>query len=343
MDQTTAESNSKKGRMLEMFMSTAYTGVQNSYRSYVFKRQKGQIQLSKTSKIIATWDINLDEFIVSEKLSPSEKQMARKFSELPNLAEQQHQAGAKNSTPRIDPKRIIIQEVVEKVLNNISDSELTKELLEEWISTLGDRYVAFLYDTGNPDHFADDLYGYTFMAKSYVKDIMLDLYDQRVLDLLLEPHHPAYWDRYDDQALLRMLKIVPLKAQREGNLVTITETNQVLFEHSCDEAYLFAQNYFSSQSLRNLVPKTEVGIYWWERNKEGKEFHVSGTTEGEIKQSQPCTFRESIQRKKPTIPKKKAKPSRLSLRIYFDENDAEGNVIPMIRKHIPQNGILYWS
>lgn len=83
MDQTTADSSSKKGRMLEMFMSTAYTNIQNTYRSYVFKRQKGQIKLSKASKIIATWDIKLDEFKVSEKLSPSEKQMARKFYDIP--------------------------------------------------------------------------------------------------------------------------------------------------------------------------------------------------------------------------------------------------------------------
>ncbi|WP_047809322.1 hypothetical protein [Desulfosporosinus acididurans] len=87
---------------------------------------------------------------MSEKLSPSEKQMARKFSELPNLAEQQHQVRAKSTTTRIDPKRIIIREEVEKVLSKISNSKLTKELLEEWISTLGDRYVALLYDTGKP-------------------------------------------------------------------------------------------------------------------------------------------------------------------------------------------------
>ncbi|KLU66796.1 hypothetical protein DEAC_c14640 [Desulfosporosinus acididurans] len=31
MEQTTVASSSKKGRMLEMFMSTAYTGEQNPY------------------------------------------------------------------------------------------------------------------------------------------------------------------------------------------------------------------------------------------------------------------------------------------------------------------------
>ncbi|KLU66795.1 hypothetical protein DEAC_c14630 [Desulfosporosinus acididurans] len=85
---------------------------------------------------------------------------------------------------------------------------------------------------------------------------MLDLNDQRVLDLLLEPHHKAYWDRYDDHTLLRMLKIVPLKAQREGNLVTITQSNQVVFEHLCDEAYLFAQKYFTYSFI--IQPRTEL-------------------------------------------------------------------------------------
>lgn len=130
--------------------------------------------------------------------------------------------------------------------------------------------------------------------------------------------------------LLNRLQIKPVRAQREGNLVLITELDHQRFSRLCDKALEYSKEYIK-ESVRDYVDKGKFEIYWWE--KEGL-FFLSSEHIAPV----PTTLRETILQKNMPKPKQKSRPSRLELNISFPK-DKKTNILRIVTQY----GIIYWS
>ncbi len=136
------------------------------------------------------------------------------------------------------------------------------------------------------------------------------------------------------------MKIIPIKAQREGNLVTITNQDHIKFESLCAKALDFAREQVLQHSLEKFWLERKIQVCWWEKQvSSGGFFLQSGNDK---KDMPPDTFRNKILMQLEPRPKRQPKPSRLKVLVYFDKRDLAGNTIPMIRKIVPQLGVIEW-
>lgn len=334
--------NLKKDKMLQAFIDIGYIYDKSiSYCSYTFRRVKKEIRLFKGSKKIAVWDIENDSIEVSNGLLPNEKRIANKFCNLSKLAEQYYEIEMKNKKhpPQKNTKIDNIKYEIKQILRDIKDSEFTKERLTDLIKQLGDRYVYDFHGNCSADHFNDNYISYIYQTQADVERIMMDLGDNRVIKLLIKPNDKIYWNRYRDEELLKMVKVIPLSAQREGNLITITKEEHIAFEKLCERAYIYARKYLLNKPLRYLVPELLLQVCWWEKDNVSNKFWIPTSDLKPI----PNTYREVVLEKLLPKPKKSPKPSKLNIKVYFDENDKDGNVTPMIKKSINQLGVITWK
>lgn len=140
-----------------------------------------------------------------------------------------------------------------------------------------------------------------------------------------------------DDEIAEKTQIVPVRAQREGNLVTITELDDKRFEILADGAIQYAEERIRNR-IRDYVPQSQMEVCWWEGVG---EYFVPSEKSNQLRR-EPLSFRESIlgplETAKRPASKGKAKPSRIQLEVQFiaEENKTE------IRKHRPQPGVIVW-
>lgn len=339
-DEIINEENLKKDKMLSTFMILGYNvNTSVKYYSYILKRTNNKIQLIKGSAEIAMWDIENDRVRIFDKLSTAEKRIAEKFTKLPGLAEQLYKIEKENKRAKKPDKYSEGRAEIKQILLTIPDTEMTKEILAKLIKKLSYRYVDQWQGGGNADCYNDNYINYLMQTECDIKSIMINIGIDRVTYLLAEPNNKVYWDRYNDNELLKMVKIIPLSAQQEGNLVTITEEEHNRFEQLCEDAYKYAKKYLMKQPLRELVPEAVIEVCWWEKDMKGNRFFIP---EQELERT-PNTYREAVLKRLRPKPRKSAKPSRLSVNIFFDENDKEGNVKYLLKKWESQLGIIKWK
>lgn len=337
-DKIASEVNLNNNKMLNAFMDLRYS-KSVKYYSYVLERFNTKIKLINSSKRLAMWDIEDNSVYVFDNLSAAEKRIAEKFIKLPALAEQLYKM-----KKELEKKRDKYSEgrtEIKEMLMNIPETEKTKDTLQKLIKKLSYRYVDNWQGGGNADVFNDNYINYLMQTECVIESIMLNARIDWITYLLAKPNNKVYWDRYDDNELSKMVKIVSLSAQREGNLVTVTENEYKRFEKNCDKAYKYAKEYLRNKPLREFVPEEVIEVCWWEKNIKGNKFFV---TEQEVEYI-PSTYREDILTRfyPKAKPRKSAKPSRLSVRIFFDESDKEGNVRYLLKKSVSQLGIIKWD
>lgn len=332
------EVNLNNNKMLNAFMNSRY-GKSVKYHSYILETTSTKVELINGSKRLAMWDIENDSVCVFDNLSVAEKRIAKKFIKLPALAEQLYKMNKELEKKR--DKYAGGRAEIKEILMNIPDEEKTKDTLQKLIKKLSYIYMDDWQGGGNADVYNDNYLNYLMQTECEIESIMFNAGIDWVTYLLAKTNNKVYWDRYDDNELSNMAKIVPLSAQREGNLVTVTEDEYKRFEKNCDKAYKYAKKYLMNKPLREFVPEGVIEVCWWEKNINGSKFFV---TEKEIEYS-PSTYREDILMRFHPKSKslKSAKPSRLSIKIFFDENDKEGNIRYLLKKRVSQLGIIKWE
>lgn len=337
-DKIVSEENLNNNKMLNAFMDLRYS-KSVKYCSYVLERSSTKIELINGSKRLAMWDIEDDSVCVFDNLSAAEKRIAEKFIKLPALAGQLYKI--KKELAKKRDRYAEGRAEIKEVLMNIEDAEKTKDTLQKLIKKLSYRYVDDWQGGGNTDVYNDNYLNYLMQTECVIESIMFNAGIDWVTYLLAKPKDKVYWDRYDDNELSKMFKIVPLSAQREGNLVTVTEEEYKTFGKNCDKAYKYAKQYLLNKSLRGFVPEEVVEVCWWEKNTDSNKFFITEKEEDYT----PSTYREEILvRLHPKVKQQKsAKLSRLSVKIFFDESDKEGNVRYLLKKSVSQLGIIKWN
>jgi len=328
-------------RYTDAFMTAAYTREKVNYRGYTLSRVHNEIRLLKKSRKLAAWNIVQNQTeLFDNYISEAEKRMAKNFCKLPLAAEANYQERIQRYKQPVKLK--YADEVIAHLENffaGLPDEEINPGNVKKIVEELAARYASAWYDTGNPDHFADLYLFYVAMAESQVEGLLCKISDRRIKKLGSTPK-VGYRDNYTEQELLNMMKIVPLKAQREGNLVTITDQDHMKFENLCLKAQVFAREHVLKQPPRYYLTEQKIQVCWWEKQFASQGFFLhSDDTKKELR---PDTFINKLLELSKPKPKQQAKPSRLTVLIYSNKQDQAGNVIPMVRKIVPQLGIIEW-
>ncbi|MBU9714104.1 hypothetical protein [Evansella tamaricis] len=202
------------------------------------------------------------------------------------------------------------------------------------VDYFADRYFDEWYTVGiHPDKYADNYPIYFSAARGRVMGALPQVKDPRFQSLikLLQPQQETDWSNLPEAELLQATRLIPLSAQREGNLVTITELQQKRFESMVDKAFLFAKN-IVEKDRKKYVAWKELTIYWWE--KEGSFFLPEVNEETE-----PTTLREKVLKSLEPKPKKKGKPSRLHLELKLLSPEEKLT----LQRYTYQKGIINWE
>lgn len=334
--------------MIESFYYTFINKGVNYYRGYTYKfiRRNKEIRLLKKNRNLVSWFLETNEFkILNSNLSNSEKQMAEKFYELPTEAEKMYQS-LKNQ----EKNRIKAEKEKEKALNdkfklelnnyfsNLKDEEITYEHIEKIINFFSSRYIDQWYIVGiHPDKYNDNYPMYYSAAQSRVKVAISEIDDKRIQNLFIRSNDENKnnsvidWAGFTDEELLNCVKVLPTYAQREGNLVTISDLQQKYFEKLVKKAIRFAENKIKS-NVRIYLETGHLTINWWE--KDGELFITKQEEENE-----PNTLMGKILQQLKPKTTNGSKPSRLHIDIITILNGQK----VITTEYKTQKGIIEWK
>lgn len=234
-----------------------------------------------------------------------------------------------------------------KRCSQLLDDEIVKENIEKIITDLAYKYIDEWFVVGiHPDRYEDNFPIYFSVACSRVTSALDDVEDNRIRKYLhrnrkrthTPPSPESIIAKLTDQEIIEKTYIIPIRAQREGNLVTITDLEDKRFEKLTEGAIAFVEGLVRN-AIREFVPKSHVDVYWWDENGE----YFLPAIEPEQKPKEPSSFREEIlwatlATKKPEN-KSKAKPSMIRLEISFF---SEAKKV-QIKKYKPQRGVIEWG
>lgn len=346
--------------MIENFYEACKYKSQVQYRSYTFKYCGGyEILLLKNKRKLASWFIGPNEIVIhGNEISKAEKQFVKKFKAFPEKAEQFYQHLKEQEQLRIQRKKEeeeILEQQYYRELNeycsNIKDEEITSAIIDKLVDHFANQYIDIWYVVGiHPDRYDDNFGWYLSNAKTRVRNTLSSVDDQRFQKLfrkniLVEDNEDKFcWTKLSDDELLPYTYITPIYAQREGNLVTITDLDQKRFEKLVDAAWQYAVNLVKEEP-KNYLETAELTVYWWE--KEGEFFLPEPDIKVEKVEHQ--TLREEMLyippqnsrptlRPNPTNPKSSAKPSRLQVKVEY-LLDGEGKAL---REFHSQKGVIKW-
>lgn len=295
-------------RLVESFYNALISQNNFTYNKYLFKFNKKDIKVKLISnkKELAYWNIE-DNFVESflDEADVSEKKFIKIFYELPKEAEKIFQKKKQEREENSIPRRQEVLYELEDSFATLKDNEVTKENIDSIISKIKNNWLYEWFEKdANADKYADNLYMNELQTDIWVNIILGNVSDKRVLKVLggtLEGKTNIAKDD-EDGILLR-----PKFAQREGNLVTVTEIDHIRFTELCKKAIKFASEQVN-KNFEQYKGIKEIQINWWE--KDGKFYFNE-----DIDKNNPKTFRELIISKLDTILKKRPKPSRILLDI----------------------------
>ncbi len=281
----------------------------------------------------------------------------KKFKALPEKAEEFYQHLKEQERLRIQRKKEEeerLEQQYYRELNdycsNLKDKELTSEIIDKVIDHFANKYIDIWYVVGiHPDRYDDNFGWYLSNAKIRVKNTLSSVDDPRFQKLLrknnlVEDNEDEFcWSKLSDDELLPYTYITPIYAQREGNLVTITDLDQKRFEKLVDAAWQYVVNLVELDP-KKFLEAPELTVYWWE--KEGEFFLPEPDIKAEVEHQ---TLREELLyippqnssptlRPNPTNPKSNAKPSRLQVKVEH-LRDGEGKSLQQLHS---QKGVIKW-
>ena len=345
--------------MVESFYYTCRSKGKNQYRNYTFKynNRGDELLLLKNKRKLASWFVEKDEIIIhGNEKSNAEKQFVKKFKALPQKAEELYQHLKEQKKLTIQRKKEVEERIeqqyyreLNEYCSNLKDDELTSEIIDRVIGHFASQYMDIWYVVGvHPDRYDDNFGWYLSNAKARVKGTLSSVQDPRFQKLLRENHlidntkAEIPWSKLSDEEVLQYTYVTPVYAQREGNLVTITDLDEKRFEKLVAEARQYAVN-LVKVNPKKYLEDVEFTVYWWE--KEG-DFSLP---EPEIKEEHqslreemlyiPPQKTKTIVKPNPQNPKSKAKPSRLQVKVEY-LRDGEEKTLWQIHY---QKGVIKWE
>lgn len=316
-------------KLIKDFYINVLNQTKFTYKGYTFKFVKKDIQLKliKDKKLLSIWYIENDDIeSFLDEVSKVDKNLIKAFEQLPSKAEllfqEKRQEEKDNSIPR---KREVITEF-EDYFASFKENELTKSHIDQVINKMAVKWLYEWFDRGgNPDMFADNLLNYESQTITWLNNLINDVKVPRVQLILNEDSNKELNDIEENSKI----KLFPKYAQREGNLVTISELNHKQFIVLCEKAINFGTNMIE-ENPDNFKDMKEIQVNWWEN--EGV-FSIAEI----IDRNNPRTYRELILSKLGPVLGKGKKSSRIILGIT--NKDYPNKNLRMI---VPQKGRIEW-
>lgn len=353
---------------LELCYATLVQKGRAEYRGYTLKwiKQSREFQFNKKNRRLASWFLENDviENYGKEK-NPAEYRMTKQFQLLPQKLEDLYQlrrnqeAEIRKEKERQDTvleeeKKRQEQKILLRFMNDLNERcsqlknrEISDESIESIINDLAYKYIDEWFVVGiHPDRYEDNFPMYYSFARSRVRSALCNVEDKRIQKYIRKnskisqpaPSLQSIIAKMTDEEIENCTQIIPVRAQREGNLVTITELDDKRFEKLTDGAIQYAVGYVK-QHIRDYVPNSQIEVCWWEGV--GEYFLPSANSDQQ--QKEPLSFREyilgPIKALERPASKSKAKPSRVQLEVQFITEDKEIE----IWKYRPQRGVITWS
>jgi hypothetical protein len=337
-----------RNSMLEWFYYTLLQKTTSEYRGYTLKfiSRTKEYRLLKNNKKLACWFLETNEIkTCGNEKSPAEKKIVKQFILIPQEVENKHQRLKRQREEEIKEEERRKEEIHNRFMKELNhrcslfkDDEINIECIEQLIDSMAAKYIDEWYVVGiHPDRYADNFPIYFSVAKSDVRSALKRVNDERIRQFVMhengtesEKSDEILYDELTEEELIDKTHIFPIHAQREGNLVTITELENKRFEKLAEGAIQYAK-IMISENIREFIPNKRIEIYWWE--KEGQYFVPSIEEKKEH-----SSLREMILKQLEPKPNAVAKPSRIEVETRFltDENDDE------TQKYHPQKGVIYW-
>lgn len=339
--------------MLDWFYYTLLQKATSDYRGYTLKfiNRTMEYRLLINNRKLASWFLETNELMTycNEK-SSAEKKIVKQFMQLPQEVENKHQRLKRQREQEIKEEERRKEEIHNRFMNELNhrcslfkDDEITIERIQQLIDSMAAKYIDEWYVVGiHPDRYEDNFPMYFSVARSKVQLALVHVNDVRIRKFVVPESDTVSQksdedlidedliDELSEEELIDKTHIIPIHAQREGNLVTVTELENKRFEKLAEGAIQYAKTMIR-ENIREFIPNKRIEIYWWE--KEGQYFAPS--TE---EKKDPFSLREMILKQLEPKPKAVAKPSRIKLETLYltDDSDIE------IQKYHPQNGVIYW-
>lgn len=335
--------------MLKWFYSVALSKGNSSYQGFTleFLSRLKEIRLLRGTKKLASWLIESDQIIeYTNNIETKDEYFVKKFHLLPEAADKQFQVlqqeaktneslkNEQNQKKSMKQNKLFLEELNDVCLQ-LKNNEINRESLNEIIRKFAGKYIDEWYIVGtHPDKYNDNYPMYFSAAYGKVKHSLLDIGDIRVSEFVYNNFdlNPNAKDSYlikgmTNNEIIKYTRIFPVRAQREGNLVTITEDEHEAFNLLAKKALKFGEKLIKS-NIKLYVPEKTIKVYWWEKNG---DFFI------DEKPDEPNTLREKIHKDLQPKPKYTPKPSRLKLMTKFVYRKKF-----TIREYSPQKGIINW-
>lgn len=305
--------------LIDIFYEVLRKQTTKTYHGYNlrFLKRKKEVRLEKDSRVLVSWLIEPNEFVTYDNhKSTAEKSFVRKFLYLPQAVELKFQEEQKKTENLSNNDNSVVIELKDH-LKKLKTEEITFESIDRIVSLVASKYVDEWYNVGyNPDKYADNFHMYYSFAKSRVWSELTFIRNARV-----------------EENLIKRAKLVPLRAQREGNLVLISELDHRRFLSLVDQAIEYAESYIQGLNPFTFLPKGKIQIYWWE--KQGIFFSDLDRNN----EAEPKTLRDHVLQVLSPNARKQAKPSRIELEVIFPGEDKHVEV----KSYCPQYGIIEWT
>jgi uncharacterized protein (UPF0305 family) len=334
--------------MLEWFYYTLLQKTASEYRGYTLKfiSRTKEYRLLKNNKKLACWFLETNELkTYDNEKSPAEKKIVKQFILIPQEVENMHQRLKRQREEEIKKEEKRKEEIHNRFMDELNnrcsrfkDEEVTIEHIEQLINSMAAIYIDEWYVVGiHPDRYDDNFPMYFSVARTKVRLALVHVNDERIrqfvtreIDIGSQKGEAVLIDELSEEELIEKTHIILIHAQREGNLVTITELENKRFEKLAEGAIQYAK-IIMSENIREFIPNKRIEIYWWE--KEGQYFVPSIEEKKEH-----SSLREMILKQLEPKPKAVAKPSRIEVETRFltDEKDNETH------KYHPKKGVIYW-
>lgn len=178
---------------------------------------------------------------------------------------------------------------------------------------------------------------YLSASEAEVRKSLLDIDNDRVSTFVFDNFdlNQSDKDRFiikglSKEDILKHTYIIPVFAQREGNLVTIKELENKRFIKLVHEAIKYGKNLIQ-KDIHTYIPTNSFSVCWW---KKDARFFIPNHK----KQKDVSSLREKILLDLQLVQKNTPKPSRVQIKTQFSY-DKRIEAEPFQR----QNGIIQWN
>ncbi len=303
--------------LLDTFYISVTTQEARDYRGYKirFLKRNKELRLEKSGRQLASWFLESNECVTYNHCkTPAEKSFVRKFILMPDEIERKYQEEQRKTNDRTYKDSDVVIELKAN-LKKLKIDEISYESLDHIVSGTADKFADDWYDIGiHPDKYADNYPMYFGFAKSRVWSELASIRDTRI-----------------EEGLKKKARLIPIRAQREGNLVLINELDHKRFTSLVSKAIQYAEDNFYKLNPLSFLPSGELKVLWWE--KHGEMFFDRETFE----RNEAKSLREQVLNSLLPKPESQPKPSRVEFKVRYQSNEIQADY------RCPQKGILEWK